>query len=281
MSLRTVRKVVVGTKAKDGAGVHLTRVLGHETVQDFDPFLMLDAFDSKNPQEYVMGFPKHPHRGMETVTYLISGEIEHQDSLGHKGVIKDGSAQWMTAGSGIVHQEMPHPSEHLLGVQLWINLPRKVKMTKPAYRDLQAENMPKVEDKDSSVIVISGEYKGVKSSFQGDFIQTQFWDVSLKPGAFWEVTTDKEATVFAYLVDGRAAFDEEGKDFMENKRAVLFSYDDKLKAKAGDEGCRFLLFAARPVKEPVAWGGPVVMNSREELAEAYDELDRGSFVKHS
>lgn len=276
MSIRKVKRVATGMKTMDGAGVRLTRVLSRPDVEDFDPFLMLDAFDSKNPDDYVRGFPWHPHRGIETVTYLISGDIEHGDSLGNKGSIIDGSCQWMTAGCGIIHQEMPKPSKHMLGAQLWINLPKKDKMTKPVYNDIQPNMMVDVKEDNGEVIVISGSYKGKKAKMQGDYVKTLYLDVNLKPNKTWELDTIKDDTVFAYIVEG--SFDVDGKNY-ESKEAVLFEKGDKVSLKSGKEGARFLFLEAKPLKEPVAWGGPIVMNTREELVEAFEELDEGTFEK--
>lgn len=276
---RKVKKVVQGTAQQDGAGVKLVRVLGLPTVKDFDPFLMLDAFDSTNSLDYIKGFPWHPHRGIETVTYLIHGDIEHGDSLGNKGSIKDGSCQWMSAGSGIIHQEMPQKCPHMLGVQLWINLPKKDKMTAPAYRDIKSETIPRVEDATSGVRIISGSYKGIKGPLEGGAIKTLYLDVTLKSGAKWSMETDEKATVFAYILSGGGVF-EDGAEPLPAKRAVLMGDGKVINVQAAKEGIRFLLLAARPLKEPVAWGGPIVMNTEEELATAFAELESGSFIKH-
>ncbi len=276
---RKVSRVVEGSAQQDGAGVKLVRVLGRPTVKDFDPFLMLDAFDSANPADYIKGFPWHPHRGIETVTYLINGDVEHGDSLGNKGSIKDGCCQWMTAGGGIIHQEMPKASPRMLGVQLWINLPKKDKMMHPAYRDIQSDDIPMVEDETSQVRIISGVYRGISGPLQGGAIKTLYLDVDLKPDAKWAIETDEKATLFVYIISGAAAFGANG-EFLPAKRAVLMSEGKNISAYASKEGVRFLLLSARPLKEPVAWGGPIVMNSEEELIEAFSELEKGTFIKH-
>lgn len=277
--VREVRRIVSGSRQVDGAGVRLVRVIGHADVEDFDPFLMLDAFDSRDPDDYVRGFPWHPHRGIETVTYLMSGLIEHGDSLGNHGAIRDGGCQWMTAGSGILHQEMPQPSERMLGLQLWLNLPRKDKMTRPQYRDLTADRIPKIRGDGAEVAVISGACGGVRGATEGDHVKARILDVALEPGAEWRLPTDPEATVFVYIAAGAAAFGEGAGQTQESHRAVLFDAGDDFAARAGAGGARFVLFEGRPLREPVAWGGPIVMNTREELRQAFAELDQGTFIR--
>lgn len=279
MSVRKIKRVVTGIRGQDGAGVKLTRVISRPDVEDFDPFLMLDAFDSRNPDDYIRGFPFHPHRGIETVTYLIHGDIEHKDSLGNHGSITDSSCQWMTAGGGIIHQEMPQATPWLLGTQLWINLPKKDKMVHPKYNDIQPKDMAKVSEKDAQIVVIAGEYNGTASRMQGDHVKATYLDVILNPNAVWEYDSIPENTLFVYLVHGSAYFDEEEQDILEYKRAVLFGEGDKLHVKAGPEGVRFLLLTGKPLKEPVAWGGPIVMNTQEELEQAFDEIENGTFAK--
>ena len=275
---REIRKVVFGTDQRDGAGVRLVRVLGPETTAEFDPFLLLDAFDSLNPDDYVRGFPWHPHRGIETVTYLIQGEIEHGDSLGNSGVIRDGGCQWMTAGSGIVHQEMPQASPRMLGLQLWVNLSAKDKFAKPQYRDLTAAAIPRVAEESGTVTVVAGRYHQTEGATQGDYVKTLLLDVALRPGAAWSLPTDPEATLFVYVVEGSAAFGDSATR-VKAKRAALFGEGDELRVNAGTEGVRFVLFAGRPLREPIAWGGPIVMNTQEELDQAFDELKAGNFLR--
>ncbi|MEI6102025.1 MAG: pirin family protein [Eubacteriales bacterium] len=275
---REINRIVTGTQTSDGAGVRLTRVLSRPDVYDFDPFLMLDAFDSKNSDDYVRGFPWHPHRGIETITYLIHGDIEHSDSLGNSGSILDGCSQWMTAGSGIIHQEMPKPSGHMLGVQLWLNLPRENKMTTPKYRDIRAETIPQVKEKDYTVSIISGSMGGVSGAAQGDYVQATFLDVTVAPNGSFSVETDEGDTVFAYIITGDGKFGSSNES-TPSKRAVLFESGSTLNAAAGKEGLRFLLLCGKPLNEPIAWGGPIVMNTREELDLAFRELDDGTFIK--
>ena len=276
---REVRKIVAGSREEDGAGVKLVRVIGHADVEEFDPFLMLDAFDSRNPDEYIAGFPWHPHRGIETVTYLISGDIEHGDSLGNKGHILSGGCQWMTAGSGIIHQEMPQPSERMLGLQLWVNLPRKDKMARPEYRDITAARIPKIQEQNATIAVISGSYGEAEGATKGDYVPVLALDVDLKPGAVWSLPTDPEATAFIYLFEGSGSFGTDGSTDVESHRAVLFGEGSEFRAKAGMQGIRFMLFTGRPLREPIAWGGPIVMNTREELKQAFAEIDNGTFIK--
>lgn len=292
---RTVIRQVTGRPAVDGAGVRLVRVLGSPTVTDFDPFLMLDAFDSKNPDDYTRGFPMHPHRGIETVTYLAHGEIEHKDSLGNEGVITDGGCQWMTAGSGILHQEMPRASAHMLGLQLWVNLARKDKMALPKYRDIHPGDITHVKEPGVEVRVLSGEYKGHKGAMRADYVNVTFLDVNLDAGATWTLDTNPEDTVFAYVlygdvsagpVPGDSPCGSKGSNYraqtpVNAKHAVLFSAGDCLTLTGGDEASRLVVVAGKPLHEPVAWGGPIVMNTDEELKTAFFELEDGTFIKNT
>jgi len=277
--IRLIKQIVTGSDQVDGAGVRLVRVLGPRTTADFDPFLMLDAFDSRNPDDYIRGFPWHPHRGIETVTYLIAGDIEHGDSLGNQGHILDGGCQWMTAGSGIIHQEMPQACPRMLGLQLWINLPRRDKWAQPQYRDLNASTIPLVSEDSGTVRVISGNYRDVHGATQGDYVRATVLDVALNPSSDWKLPVDPQATVFIYLVEGTALFGEESTR-LDSHRAVRFEDGDTFAIQAGSTGVRFVLFAGRPLREPIAWGGPIVMNTPGELDQAFAEIDRGTFVRH-
>ena len=276
--IRSIRRIVTGKPATDGAGVKLVRVIGYNDTQDFDPFLMLDAFDSTNPEDYVKGFPWPPHRGIETITYLIRGDIAHGDSLGNKGRILDGECQWMTAGSGILHQEMPQPSERMLGTQLWLNLPAKDKMTEPKYNDIVGENVPTVAEEGLNIRIISGNYKGTDGAFRGEYADALYLDAEMAPGAEWLLETDPEATLFIYIVQGAGFFGPSGEGVAE-KHAVLFDKGNAFRAKASEAGARIFLMAAKPLGEPIAWGGPIVMNTREELDLAFRELQEGTFIK--
>lgn len=282
--LRKVVKVSKGVPAIDGAGVKLFRVIGYNDTKAYDPFLMLDAFDSENPDEYINGFPWHPHRGMETITYLIHGHIEHKDSLGNSGSILDGECQWMTAGSGIIHQEMPKESKHLLGLQLWLNLPAKYKMVEPSYGDIKAENVPIANEDGTKIRIIAGEYKNLKGAFKGKYIDVTFLDIELPRNEEWKFSNDEDNTLFVYIFSGKANFDpnksiENRDDLVDEKQAVLFSHGNEFYVKAGMEGVRFILLSAKPINEPIAWGGPIVMNTEEELRNAFGELDNDTFIK--
>lgn len=288
MTKRKCTQVVRGHNAVDGAGVSLRRVLGLRTVKDFDPFLMLDGFDSLDPKDYIRGFPWHPHRGIETVTYLLKGKIEHGDSLGNSGVISDLGCQWMTAGSGIIHQEMPKASERMLGCQLWVNLPKKNKMTIPAYRDIQQKDVSVITEENGYVRVLSGSYKKSHGAVKGEYVKVQYLDVALNADCTWKYNeTPNDQTLFLYLIDGSLAANENLSEFEEKSCAMLLSAStsgsadfDEIAVKAGPAGARFLLIAACPLREPVAWGGPIVMNTQEELEKAFAELDNNTFIRH-
>ena len=213
-------------------------------------------------------FPMHPHRGIETFTYLIQGEIDHKDSLGNSGKILDGCCQWMTAGSGILHQEMPQASDRILGLQLWINLPRKDKMVEPKYRDITVDMVPKVEEEAGTVAVVAGRYKNVEGATKGDYVDVRFLDMTLKPGYTWTVETKPSHTVFAYLVEGTCALTENNA-MLSAKHAYLFTEGDAVALTGGPEGARLVLVSGKPLHEAVAWGGPIVMNSEDELREAF------------
>lgn len=278
-TLRKIKRVVTGEHAIDGAGVHLVRVFGYYDTRDFDPFLMLDAFDSHNPEDYTKGFPWHPHRGIETITYLLEGDIEHGDSLGNADHILSGDCQWMTAGSGIIHQEMPLASKRMLGCQLWLNLPAKDKMTAPRYHALTADNIPLVKEGGASIRVLSGAYKDIAGAMKGDFVEAVYLDVELSPFSEWSVETKEEDCVFAYVLQGKAVFGD-SEEAIAEKHAILFDRGDCITVKTTGQSVRFLLLSATPLREPIAWGGPIVMNTEEELSQAFRELDDGSFIKN-
>lgn len=279
VSVRTIKKVVIGKQATDGAGVKLVRVFGNNDVKDFDPFLMLDAFDSDNPEDYTKGFPWHPHRGIETITYLIQGDIEHGDSLSNKGRILNGDCQWMTAGSGILHQEMPKAAPRMLGAQLWLNMPAEHKMSPPKYRDIKRKMIPVVKERGASVHILSGSYQGVNGAVDGDYVKPVYFDVELKADGEWSFETDPEHTLFIYIIQGGGIFQPNQLENISEKHAVLFDTGKWFWVKAAKEGIRFLLLAGKPLKEPVAWGGPIVMNTQEELDQAFLELNNNTFIK--
>lgn len=277
MKMRKIEKMVRGQRAIDGAGVRLVRVLGNHDVRDFDPFLMLDSFDSVNPSDYVAGFPTHPHRGIETITYLIAGKIEHEDSLGNRGVISTGESQWMTAGSGILHQEMPMPSDRMLGFQLWLNLPSGEKMCEPAYLGITQEDMPQVKEDGVSVRVLSGQF-GEAVGVAPRHIPATIYDVELAAGREIIIPTKTDETVFIFTIEGDAV---SAGEVIPSKTAVLYGEGDGVAVSAPPESAaRFIFFSGKPLHEPIAWGGPIVMNTREELQQAFDELDRGTFIRH-
>jgi len=277
--LCTIKKIITGANAVDGAGVKLVRVFGHSDTKDFDPFLMLDAFDSVNPNDYIKGFPWHPHRGIETITYLINGDIEHGDSLGNKGSILNGECQWMTAGSGIIHQEMPKPSKRMLGVQLWLNLPSKDKMVAPKYNGIVKEDIPVIDEEDRKIHIIAGTYNGEAGAVEGNYVKPLYLDVEVNPGAEWSLAIEQDATLFIYILRGEGSFGPASDEFISEKHAILFNKGNRFMVRATDNGIRFLLMSGQPLKEPIAWGGPIVMNTREELNLAFKELDENNFIK--
>lgn len=275
--LRTIRKIVTGKHTVDGAGVKLVRVIGRDDTKEFDPFLMLDAFDSVDPDDYIKGFPWHPHRGIETITYLIQGEIEHGDSLGNTGRILTGECQWMTAGAGILHQEMPQASERMLGVQLWLNLPAKDKMVPPKYHGLRKEDIPVIDEGDRQIHILSGVYGGKTGAMEGEYCKPLLLDVEVRAGAEWSLAVAANTTLFIYIFQGAGTF---GSDrLIPAKQAVLFDETGTFLVRASNEGIRFFLMAGEMLQEPIAWGGPIVMNTREELQLAFRELEEGKFIK--
>lgn len=277
MTTRKIMKMVQGHRTVDGAGVSLVRVLGPKTVKDFDPFLMLDSFDSTNPDDYTAGFPLHPHRGIETITYLVEGEIDHKDSLGNKGSIRSGQSQWMTAGSGILHEEMPKTSNRMLGLQIWLNLPSGQKMATPAYFDIKEDMVGVAQDGKATVRVIAGQY-GKTTGVKPRYIQATLYDVSLPAGESITITTKPDENVFIFLLVGDAAVD--GQTVAE-KTAILFGDGDAIAVAAVDSApSRFIYFSGKRLGEPVAWGGPIVMNTQEELDTAFSELQSRDFIKH-
>ncbi|HIU63975.1 MAG TPA: pirin family protein [Candidatus Avacidaminococcus intestinavium] len=279
MKKRTIKKIVTGRRTEDGAGVKLVRVISRRDAKEFDPFLMLDAFDSVDPADYTKGFPWHPHRGIETITYLVEGEIAHGDSLGNKGSILSGGCQWMTAGSGIIHQEMPKASPRMLGLQLWLNLPAKDKMTEPKYNDLVQSAIPVACDAQSKVHIIAGTYADQQGAFAGQHIKPLLLDVELQPKTTWSLPVPHNDTVFFYILSGAASFEEDG-ELLEARQALLFTAGDQIEVTTGEQAVRFFVMAASPLREPIAWGGPIVMNTDEELELAFKELQDNTFIKH-
>ncbi len=274
---RHIAKTVAGMRAIDGAGVRLIRVIGHHDVRDFDPFLLLDAFDSSNPNDYTKGFPWHPHRGIETFTYLVEGLIEHGDSLGNKGMIHGGEAQWMSAGSGIIHQEMPKPSERMLGLQLWVNLPSVQKMSEPVYRDLTKETMVEITGEKNIVRLIAGEFNAIKVEVHQSKTELRFMDIRMEADANLSIGLPVDHTLFLYVYFGKL----EIADKIAPERSAVLLRDGDMVSIHAQEASRFMWFEGAPLNEPIAWGGPIVMNTQEELQHAFNEIDDGTFLKHT
>jgi quercetin 2,3-dioxygenase len=274
---RTVKNILERQTTLEGAGVKLKRVLGNNEESTLDPFLLLDHFGSDNPKDYIKGFPWHPHRGMETVTYMWTGEVEHGDSMGNKGVIKSGDVQWMTAGSGIIHQEMPKKYDGLMqGFQLWVNLPAKNKMVDPKYRGIEREQIPNFKKNGVTIKVIAGKIDRTQGPVRDLAIDIEYFDVELTAGKTFEHPTRKNDTAFAYVVEG--AIEAQDKNVFQGQCAV-FGNGDFIKISS-KKGSRFLFVSGQPLNEPVAWRGPIVMNTEEELEQAYEELEEGTFIKN-
>jgi redox-sensitive bicupin YhaK (pirin superfamily) len=273
--VRNVAKAVKGSRTIDGAGVNLVRVLGNETARDYDPFLMLDSFDSTNPDDYLAGFPFHPHRGIETITYLIEGEMAHEDSIGNSGVIRAGEVQWMTAGRGILHQEMPKASPRMLGVQIWLNLAARDKMTAPAYFDIKREMIGEKEEPFGRVRVLSGTFDGI-SGVQAPYHAARLLDLTVEAGKTAVIPSDAKNNVFIFAILGACRV---GGKVFDEKTAVLFGEGDAIEVSATDKPCRILYFEGEKLQEPIAWGGPIVMNTRAELNEAFAQLRAGTFTE--
>ena len=276
---RKLKKYFKGEKKEDGAGVKLRRTFGYHDTPEFDPFLMMDFFDSKNPNDYIKGFPWHPHRGIETITYLIKGEIEHGDSMGNKGIIKSGQCQWMTAGSGILHQELPKESPEMLGVQVWLNLAADNKMTSPKYGDITEDMIPVYEDENKRVHIIAGKYKKLEGKINREDTKPTFLDIELKANSEFVFDLNYDFNSYAFLIRGEANFNQEKEEYVSYPQGVLYEKGKKIKVNTGDKSARFLLLAGKKLNEPIAWGGPIVMNTREELKIASHDLKENNFVK--
>jgi redox-sensitive bicupin YhaK (pirin superfamily) len=278
---RPSSRLFSGVPTVEGAGVHLNRLFGHSQVPQLDPFLLLDHFRSSNPADYEAGFPWHPHRGIETVTYMLDGRVEHGDSLGNEGAIDAGDVQWMTSGGGILHQEMPKRREGLLdGFQLWVNLPADRKMSAPAYRGLRSTQIPTATvEGGGRVRVVAGQYGGVEGPVQGVPVDPTYLDVNLPAGPEFVLPTPKGYTAFAAVIDGEGSFDPASRR-LHRDDVALFGDGEELRVTPGEEGVRFLFASGRPLHEPVAWYGPIVMNRQDELRTALVELQRGDFIKH-
>jgi len=296
---RRIRKVFKSRPTIEGAGVHLHRAIGFGEPQLFDPFLLLDDFRSDTPAEYLKGFPWHPHRGIETITYVLAGDVEHGDSMGNGGVISAGDVQWMTAGSGIIHQEMPKGDlqGRMYGFQLWANLPASHKMMDPRYQGVTSAQIPEVTDPNGNKIkVICGQVNSAPGPVQDIVTDPEYLDVAVMPGATFVHPTPHDYTVFAYVIEGSGDFcrqsdpysyeveganyfDMEREPLIGNGHLVLFSEGEAVSVRAEQEPVRFLLISGKPIREPIAWYGPIVMNTQQELRTAFEELQRGTFIK--
>ena len=281
---RTVQQVIKSKPTLEGAGVHLRRAIGFTGENTFDPFLLLDDFRGDKPDDYIKGFPWHPHRGIETITYVLEGDVEHRDSMGNRGVIGAGDVQWMTAGNGIIHQEMPqgNPEGRMGGFQLWANLPASHKMMDPRYQDVNHSQIPEVITPGGARIrVICGEVEGVRGPVQDIVIDPEYLDVTLPPNSAFSHPTKPGHTVFAYVISGKGLFSPEAKSMPVNGDLVHFSDGDGVAVRSAGEGTRFLLICGKPIGEPVAWYGPIVMNTQAELETAFEEYQNGTFIKHA
>ena len=298
MSIRAVKRISQSKPTLEGAGVHLRRAFGFGKTTDFDPFLLLDDFRNDNPDEYLAGFPWHPHRGIETITYVLAGNVDHGDSLGNRGSMGPGDVQWMTAGRGILHQEMPKGDAQgrMHGFQLWANLPSSLKMTAPRYQDIPARDIPEVTDDDGTKVrIIVGDFWGKKGPVEGVAADPRYLDVFVPPGKKKRLAVETSRHAFAYVFAGSGTFRDASEpqavktdhvgpapaaavDEVGNRSLVLFDRGDEVIVQAGDEGIRFLLVSGKPLEEPVAWYGPIVMNTEEQLQQAYAELRDGTFI---
>jgi redox-sensitive bicupin YhaK (pirin superfamily) len=301
MSIRPVKRVAQSVPTMEGAGVKLRRAFGFGETAETDPFLLLDDFRNNNPQDYLAGFPWHPHRGIETITYVLNGTVEHGDSLGNRGTLGSGDVQWMTAGRGIMHQEMPQGDTQgrMHGFQLWANLPSSLKMTAPRYQDVQAAAIPEITDDDGThVRVVCGEFWGKKGPVEGVAADPRYLDVFVPAGKRKTLKVETERHAFAYVFEGSGSFAYASKPFgvlsekqiggeeilfrepVGDRSLVVFDRGDEVTVQAGEHGIRFLLVSGKPIEEPVAWYGPIVMNTQAELQQAVSELRAGTFIKN-
>jgi redox-sensitive bicupin YhaK (pirin superfamily) len=298
--IRKIRKIIGSKPTVEGAGVHLKRAFGFYHVPQLDPFLLLDDFHSNNPDEYIRGFPWHPHRGIETITYVLYGKVEHGDSMGNEGIIDSGDIQWMTAGSGIIHQEMPKGQEDGLmwGFQLWANLPASHKMMDPRYQDVKSSEIPEVTlDMDVKVRIICGEVNGRKGPVHDIVIDPEYLDVTVPIHSNFTHTVKRGHTLFAYVIEGEGYFDQQRDPYayevenanyldlerdglMYSENLIIFEDGDEVAISTQDKPVRFLLISGKPIGEPVAWHGPIVMNTQEELRKAFEEYQNGTFIKY-
>jgi len=285
--MEEIRKINVALKSRstfEGAGVRLKRAFGYADPL-LDPFLLLDDFHSDDPNDYIAGFPWHPHRGIETITYMLHGKIEHGDSLGNGGIIQAGDVQWMTAGSGIIHQEMPKKDKNdtlLWGFQLWANLPSSHKMMDPRYRDVKKNQIPEtsLDNNTINVKVICGEINGIKGPVQDIVTDPEYLDISMHPNSKFTHPVKKGYNAFVYVIEGEGFFDEKREELVKNETLVIYRDGDVVKITTNNENLRFLLISGKPLREPVAWRGPIVMNTEEELRVAFEEYHNKTFIKY-
>src|SRR5882672_8323438 len=299
MSIRPIQRLIKAKPTMEGAGVHLRRAFGFGSTSDFDPFLLLDDFRNDDPEQYMAGFPWHPHRGIETITYVLAGTVDHADSLGNQGAIAPGDIQWMTAGSGIVHQEMPKgdTAGRMHGFQLWANLPAALKMTSPHYQEVKSRDIPDVTDDDGTTArIICGNLWGTAGPVDGIAAEPNYFDISVPPGTRKSIPVATTRHAFAYVFAGSGKFcnasgplavptegvgwsDAPPSEEVDNRSLVLFDSGDEVTVQAGEKGIRFLLVSGKPLGEPVAWYGPIVMNTQDELRQAFFEYQNGTFLK--
>ncbi|MGE5314334.1 MAG: pirin family protein [Acidobacteriota bacterium] len=306
MSIRPIKRIIQAKPTIEGAGVHLARAFGFGNTTEFDPFLLFDDFRNDIPERYLAGFPWHPHRGIETITYVLAGTVEHGDSMGNRGAIEAGDVQWMTAGSGIIHQEMPKGDQRgrMHGFQLWANLPSSLKMTAPHYQEVKSADIPVIIDDDgTSVRIVSGAFWGKRGPVDGIAAEPVYLDVSVPPGKRKTLPVETTSHTFAYVFAGSGKFSyaseprpvatesvgvtgaaqpaegTKSEPEADNRSLILFDSGEEVSVQAGDEGIRFLLVSGRPLEEPVAWYGPIVMNTQEQLRQAFEELERGTFLR--
>jgi redox-sensitive bicupin YhaK (pirin superfamily) len=279
--IRDIHHVQKSRVTMEGAGVRLKRAFG-AVHQKLDPFLLLDAFGSDNPEDYIAGFPWHPHRGIETITYMLDGRVKHEDSLGNAGIIESGDVQWMTAGSGIVHQEMPERAEGLMaGFQLWANLPKSHKMMNPRYRDVKKEDIPTVKlNGQIKIKVICGELGDVKGPVQDIITEPEYLDIAMNPKSSFKHKIARGKNAFAYIYDGEGMFSPKTTKIFSEDDLIVFDDGDEVEILTSDNSLKFLLISGKPIGEPVAWGGPIVMNTDEEIRTAFAEYRNGTFLKH-
>lgn len=279
MLFRKVIKVISGTFQEDGGGVPLMNLVGYANVNEFDPFLLFNVFYSVNPYEYTKGFPAHPHRGIEVLNYMLKGCVRHTDSIGNDNLFEEGGIQWLTTGRGLVHEEMPQKADGFHAFHLWVNLPGKSKMVEPDYLCVKSDLIPVVKEECATVKILSGSYKGI-SGVKGKYVDVLSLDIQITPDKEFVLETEIEANIFVYIIEGDAQFSEDAdSEYITFEKLLLFDKEEKLYVKSGKSGVRLLLVGGKPLNEPIAWGGPIVMNTHKELENSFLEIDKGTFLK--